>query len=168
MGARGTSYRISTPRSNYNNNSIAVTAQALFKLKEMISFVQLRWFCFKKARGRVFHVATSNNTAGHHVVDYFLKAVGYTAETCQSFTVLPDDNSTLSLNCDEWGGNETHTAVDRLGSYFNRGRLRMYRNVSSWFDEKKYFSVKSPRFLCCDDAPANGVSPGDTWEVYAR
>lgn len=70
--------------SDYTNNFIAVNGNALYRLKKMISFVQLRWFCFKRARGRLFHVVTTNNTAGHRVLDYFLKWVGHTAEACKS------------------------------------------------------------------------------------
>ena len=71
----------------------------------------LRWFCFKKAWGRVFHVAATNSTAGRPFVKrYFLKgiAIGHTSEGCQSFTVLPADNSTLSRNCNKWTSGQVY------------------------------------------------------------
>ena len=104
-----------TSISSYTSNFIAVTFLVLFRLKEMISYVQLRWFCFlKNARVRVFHVAS---VTGHHFVKYFLKGLGDMAEACQSFTVLPGDNWKLSRNCDKWGSNETVSLSNLYGFY---------------------------------------------------
>ena len=155
--------------SNYSNNFLFATRHAVRKLREDINFHQLRWYCHKKTKGSVFHVLTKNNSAGHKVLKYFLQSVKVHAEACDSFIKLPDDNSTLSRNCQKWGHNGTATEVNQWGYFNNKGPMNSYRNVTVWINGGKAFSLNPPSIYWCDDqAGMSSLTEGDTWELYCR
>lgn len=156
-----------TSISNYSNICLAVTNHAIQMLREAMPFHQLRWYCFKKTRGGVFHVATKNNTAGKRVLDSFLRSQS-TAVACGSFIRLPDDNSTISQHCNKWGTTTMSSSMNKWGSPFNKGKVGICRNVSHLIDGRISFSIGFPKLFYCDDRVANSNTPGDTWEVYAR
>ena len=156
-----------TSISNYSNIYSAVTIRAIQRLRKAMPFYQLRWYCFKKTRERVFHVATKNNTAGKRVLDSFLRFQS-TAAACGSFIRLPDDNSTISQHCNKWGTTNMSSPINEWGSPSNNGRYRIYRNVSHLIGGRTSFNIGFRNFFYCDDHVANSNTPGDTWEVYAR
>ena len=146
---------------------------ALKKLREVLPFHQLRWYCFKKSRGTVFHVATTNNTAGQQVLDYFLENHDKMATACESFTRFPDDNLTVSQLCHKWGNKGADSDGNRWGTHKNPGNMRIYRNVCKFIDKGVLYSCYHAQFpfsLFCDDYTKgrDSISPGDTWELYAR
>ena len=117
----------------------------------------------------MFHVMTKNNSAGHSVLTYFLKSVLSPVEACGSFDRLPVDNSTLSQNFNKWGEGGNVSEISEWGSVYNRGEMRLYRNVSVWTVERKSFLFRPPFDFGSDDqANASTISQGDIWEVYAR
>ena len=155
--------------ANYRDNFLFVSINAIQRLSQAVHFNQLRWYCYKKKQNSVFHVMTKNNSAGHRVLDYFLKSARYPATACNSFDRLPDDNSTLSQNCAKWGHNSTHSETNEWGYYSHNGAWRIYRNVSVWSNARRSFSLRPPSDFCCDDeTDSTTISHGDTWEVYAR
>lgn len=155
--------------SNYTDNFLFVSKKAVKQLREAVNIKQLRWYCYKKQQGSIFHVMTKNDSAGYDVLDYFLLSPDLRATACDSFIRLPDDNSTLSQNCAEWGHNGTHDEVNEWGYYSHSGDWRLYREVSRWTAEQKSFSLRpQTQYWCDDEADTSSVSPGDTWELYAR
>lgn len=155
--------------SNYKDNLLFVSIKGIQKLRQTVSFNQLRWYCFKKKQGSVFHVMTRNNSAGYRVLDYFLKDATTPAAACDSFVRLPDDNSTLSQNCAKWGHNGNTAETNEWGYFSHNGEWRLYRNVCVWTLRRRAFSFRPPsQFWCDDEAGSSSVSQGDTWEVYAR
>ncbi|KXJ10612.1 hypothetical protein AC249_AIPGENE26268 [Exaiptasia diaphana] len=85
---------------------------ALKNLGNDMGFHQLRFRCRKKSINRTIHIMTTNNTAGHKVLDHFLvKATWPTA--CGSFERLQDDKSILAQNCLKWGRNGGKVEVNR-------------------------------------------------------
>ena len=108
-----------TSISNYLDNFLFISIKAIEDLRQAIQFHQLRWYCYKKKHGSVFHVMTKNSSAGHSVVDYFLKNPDNPAASCDSFDTLPKDNSTLSQNCAERGDESTN----KWGSFFTSWKM---------------------------------------------
>lgn len=155
--------------SNYSDNFLFPTKDAIQRLQEAINFHQLRWYCYKKTQGSVFHVMTKNNSAGHKVLNFFLKSTKQHAEACDSFIRLTDDNSTLSKDCQRWGYNGTNGEINQLGYFGNSGKLRIYRNVTVWVNGRKAFSSNPPWRSWCDDlAGKSSLTEGDIWELYCR
>ena len=129
-----------TSISNYLNNFLFVLIKAIEDLRQAIQFYQLRWYYYKKKHGSVFHVMTKNNSAGHSVLDYVLKNPNNPVAACDSFDPLPNDNSTLSQNCAEWG----HDRKNKWGHSSHHGKWWLYRSVSTWIAESKSFSLRAP------------------------
>lgn len=154
--------------SNYKDNFLFVSKKAVKQLKELVNIKQLRWYCFKKKHGSTFHVMTKNDSAGYSVLDYFLLSPDPRATACGSFIRLPDDNSTLSQNCAKWGHDSAHPEVDEWGYYSHTGDWRLYREVSRWVGQKSYSLRLHTQYWCDDEGDLSTVSPGDTWELYAR
>ena len=158
-----------TSISNYGDNFLFASSRAVKELREAVNIKQLRWYCYKKQPGNIFHVMTRNNSAGYSALDYFLLSPDVRATACDSFIRLPDDNSTLSQNCVKWGHNGTNAEVNEWGHYAHGGNWRLYREVSRWIAGQKSFSLRPHKQYWCDDeGDPSTVSPGDTWEVYAR
>lgn len=147
--------------SNCSQNSLYVSSKVLKLLRPAMDFQQLRWYCFKKSRGRVFHVMTTNDTAGYHVLEYFFENSDTPATACDSFIRLPDDNSTLAQKCHQWGGG------NQWGSPSTSRKRRIYRNVSTWVAGAKSVSLL-PNFWCDDQGKLPSLSPGDLWRMYVR
>ena len=154
-----------TSISNYLDNFLFVSKGGIEDLRQAIQFYQLRWYCYKKNQGSVFHVMTKNNSAGHSVLDYFLKNPNNPAAACDSFDPLPNDNSTLSQNCAEWGDDRKN----KWGHSSHHGKWRLYRSVSTWIAESQSFSLRPQSELWCDDKGNSApILQGNAWEIYAR
>lgn len=155
--------------SNYKDEFLFVSIRAIEELRQTVNITQLRFYCFKKEQGSIVHVMTKNDSAGYSVLDYFLVSANSRAAACGSFVTLPDDNSTLSQNCAKWGHNGTDAEANHWGHYSHNGEWRLYREVIRWTVGEKSFSLRPlSQFWCDDEADRYTVSPGDTWEVYAR
>lgn len=154
--------------SYYKNNFLFVSIRAIEELRQAVNITQLRFYCFKKEQGSIVHVMTKNNSAGSSVLDYFLVNANPRAPACGSFIRLPDDNSTLSQNCARWGHNGEGTEANEWGHYSHSGEWRLYREVIRWTGQKSFSLRPFSQFWCDDEADQNTVSPGDTWEIYAR
>ena len=170
LAKRATISRNYTSIANYWDSFLFVSIRAIEELRQAVHFSQLRWYCYKRKQGSVFHVMTKNNSAGHSVLTYFLRRnPSHPVEACHSFDRLPDDNSTLSQNCNKWGENTTHSEINEWGSFKNKGELRLYRHASVWVDRKKSFYIYPPLGFKCDgQGGSSSISQGDKWEVYAR
>ncbi|KXJ10609.1 Intelectin-2 [Exaiptasia diaphana] len=151
---------------SYTNYRQRIKLVALKNLRRDMSFHQLRFRCRKKSINRTIHIMTTNNTAGHKVLDHFLvKATWPTA--CNSFERLPDDTSILARNCLKWGHNGGKVEVNRWGRYTGYGFNRIHNNVII-LENKYYFSSQS---YYCDDFTGDtygALNVGDIWEMFVR
>ncbi|KAK3740602.1 hypothetical protein QZH41_009720, partial [Actinostola sp. cb2023] len=97
---------------------------ALKAMKKDLGFNQIRFYCHKASVGRIFHVMTTLNAKGYDVIRYFLESPNPIVTPCQSFNALPDDNSTLARNCEQWG--TTKDASDMLINQWGNHKLLGY------------------------------------------
>ena len=86
----------------YTSNNQYLLRSGFNQLKQDMGFTQIRFYCFKNATGRAFHIMTNEDTNGTKVVNFFTTSDNIPV-ACGSFTRLPDDNSSLAVNCDKWG-----------------------------------------------------------------
>ena len=151
--------------SEYGKNMTRISKGAMKKLREHLSFSQLRFHCSKQL-GRTFHVTTVLNSTGEAVVQYFSGLTNVLPASCGSFQRMADDNSQLSVTCDQWGNNSSHP-LGKWGHYDKQEQARMY-NYAAFVPHKHYWNIIRKKQLC-DDYRENGkLSPGDFWRVYVR
>ena len=147
---------------NYNSNKQFLLRKGFNQLKIDMGFTQIRFYCFKKKRGRVFHIMTNKEVKGKNAVNFFTTS-NTMRQACGSFTRLPDDTSTLAKNCDKWG----FRTPDRWGhqSYLNDKRL--FQRPIVWAN-RFYYSLAGNPFTCDDNVNGLGMSLGDTWKIFVR
>ncbi|KAL9987399.1 hypothetical protein ACROYT_G001696 [Oculina patagonica] len=154
------SYREILP--NYNSNSQFLLRNGFNQLKIDMGFSQIRFYCFKKERGRVLHIMTNKDTKGANVLKFFTNS-NTIPEACGSFTRLPDDNSTLANNCANWG----YPNRNRWGHQQRLNDFRLYRRPFMW-PYKCYFILTGSVLYCDDELNRLGMSLGDIWQILVR
>ena len=155
------SYRQILPK--YTINEHYLLRSGFNQLKQDMGFSQIRFYCFKKKSGSVFHIMTSNDSMGNDVVKFFTTSDNL-PQACGSFWRLPDDNSSLAVHChhwgdpgDKWGHKEHGLTTDRL-----------YRKPLVWLNTR-YFRFTLGSGVSCDDKPSSGiVTHGDKWQIFVR
>ena len=150
------SYREILPKYNSNNQFLMRTG--FDRLKNDTGFTQIRFYCFKKKRGRVFHIMTNMDTKGANVVKFFTES-DTLPKACGSFTRLPDDNSSLAINCDKWG-----YPKGGWGHGMNKNNKRLFTRPIAWTGQR-FFRLWGD--YDCDDHGEN-LSLGDTWMIFVR
>ena len=155
-----TDYRIQL--SNYSSNLHLLVTDGLKNLRSDMGFQQFRFYCRKATPGRVFHIMTKNTSLGEAVVQYFTGNTNVPPQACDSFTALPDDNSTLSGKCMEWGYPTKNTWGKNATTPQN---IKLYKKLVLWRTESAVAMGPSDYF--CDDLTKNGTD-GDTWEFFVR
>lgn len=166
-----TSYDITHYRnlSNYNDRRQYLVPSVLVSLQNDMGFDQIRYYCHKKQSGTVFHIMTSMNPFGEAVVKYFLDASlgAVRPEACASYTVLPDDNSTLSSDCSMLGWNGTH-ADGKWTHYGDNNRNRVMSPMKIF--GKRSFASRVKKLSCDDNkgTKKSSLSPGDRWAIFVR
>lgn len=155
--------------SYYSDHRQKVTSTALQQLQTEMGFKQLRFYCHKKKVGTVFHIMTNINPLGEAVVKYYTdnNMALIRPQTCGSYTVLPDDNSTLSKDCSKLGSNGTH-ADGKWSNFKITGKNRILQAIVRAGDDRRFCSLPSQRD--CDDRNGDeaSLSPGDTWAIFVR
>ena len=115
----------------------------------------------------MFHIKTNNDAKGASVVEFFTEC-DTQPEACDSFTLLPDDNSTLARNCDMWG----YRTTDRWGHKGFRNDVRLFSRPFLWalkYYYTLYIQDNDPHGLSCDDHKRSAdLSFGDTWRIFVR
>ena len=155
----------------YKKNKLALSTYGLHTLGTKLSFKQLRFFCHKKIPGRTFDIATTTNSSGNHVVQYFTAQTDTNPESCGSYYRLYDDNSTLAGECARWGRRLSKYYV---GIWHNDVRPINDRllNHAAYIGYKAHWHVEqsSGRWECDDFAGTTGyaVSSGDFWKIFVR
>ena len=152
--------------SNYKSNDHMLLAEGLLTLREEMGFDQLRFYCHKKDPGSVFHITTKKNPLGEAVVKYFIGLTNTPPQACDSFSTFPDDNSTMSRNCADWG---TMSAMAGTWGRNQTFGVRMYHRLvlCKPGDSNKYIVAMSKNDYFCEDN-VKQASPGDEWKVYVR
>ena len=158
---------------NYNDYRQSVSSTVMQLLKHEMGFKQIRFYCHKKKVGTVFHVMTNINPLGEAAVEYFVNSeIATRPQACGSYTVLSDDNSTLSKDCRELGWSGTTQEGNRAdGKLSLRWVSHNYRLWQAPFARMYYNRFKSaPQARDCDDwnSEEDSLSPGDTWAVFVR
>ena len=158
----------------YKNNKLALSTYGLRTLGTKFSFKQLRFFCRKKFPGRTFDIATATNSSGEHVIQYFIAQTNTTPKSCGSYYRLPDDNSVLAGECDEWG---LRYATYRVGKWHyssvnTRSLAERLLDRPAFIGHKAHFLVRqsSGRWECDDWEQTAGyaLSSGDFWKIFVR
>ena len=137
--------------SNYTINHQIVPTGVYRTLKEDMGFDQLRFYCFKKTVGRVFHIKTALNQLGEAVVQHFtVDSVNEEnkPKACGSFKVYEDDTSVLSQDCSRWGQTSEGFRQDKWGGLNANGQRRMFTKLV--FTEGSH-CVQMGGFYSCDD-----------------
>ena len=152
------SYRAILPK--YGLNRQYLLRDGFNQVKQDMGFTQIRFYCYKKKTGRVIHIMTNNDAKGADVITFFTTS-DTRAVACGSFTRLPDDNSTLAVNCDKW----------ESASWGHQQRLtdlRLFELPIVWpYTARFRFSSNNVADYECDD-DTEGVSLGDIWQVFVR
>ena len=167
-----TSYNIPHYRnlSNYGDHRQYLVPSVLLSLQNDMGFDQMKFYCHKKQVGNVIHIMTNMNPLGEAVVKFFtdIKLGTIRPLACGSYTVLPDDNSTLSKDCSKLGWNGTHSDGKWSKYISTYGKHRLQSPVTR-YDEASFSSRTSAR--ACDDSKGrseSSLSPGDTWGIFVR
>ena len=154
------SYREILP--NYRFNSQLLLRDGFKQLKNDMGFTQIRFYCYKKKRDRVFHIITNQNNRGANVVKFFTDSDNI-PKACDSFTRLPDDNSTLANSCSDWGFETT----DRWGHEKHLNKIRLYSRPILWA-WKRYYTLSGDPLTCDDNLNQLAMSKGDKWQIFVR
>ena len=137
------SYKAILPKYSFNNQYLQ--RKGFNQLKQDMGFTQIRFYCFKKERGRVFHIMTKQDTKGANVVKFFT-ASNATPVACGSFTRLPDDNSSLAVNCGKWG----YPNKNRWGHSSFLTEDRIFKRPFTWA-YTRFYQFASGSLYQCDD-----------------
>ena len=159
---------------NYSDHRHTVSSTVMQLLKHEMGFKQIRFYCHKKKVGTVFHVMTNMNPLGEAAVEYFSNdQISTRPQACGSYTVLPDDNSTLSKDCTKLGWNGTYdvgTHADGKLSFdwIIASNIRVLKMPFGRVDSHRFSSFAKQRD--CDDwsSREDSLSVGDTWAVFVR
>ena len=148
--------------SKHSSNKHYLLRDGFNQLKNDMGFTQIRFYCYKKKRDRVFHIITNQNTKGANVVKFFTES-DTIPKACDSFTRLPDDNSTLAKSCSDWGFKTT----DRWGHENNLNKKRLYSRPILW-GWKRYYTLSGDPLTCDDNLNELAMSMGDKWQIFVR
>lgn len=141
-----------------------------------MGFEQIQFYCFKQKVGSVFHIKTNLNTFGEAVIRFFTNdnQVSARPQTCGSYTVLPDDNSTISKDCKKLGWNGTHPDGKWVmaGITHKTRILQALRRTDGSVPKHSFQAFPNVRECDDFDDPSDGlpssVSAGDTWAIFVR
>lgn len=100
-----------------------------------------------------------------HNSRFFVESNNPLVPPCQTFTAFPDDNSTLSRNCDKWGTSTLGVLSDHWGIEPYLGNMRLYTGVAAMIGHSVEFG--NSRRSCDGLTTALGTT-GDTWKLFIR
>ena len=156
--------------SNYSNQRMAITGDAMKGLRTYLKFTQLRFHCSKK-QGNTFHVITApNSTRGEAVVRFFSAETDVQPFSCNSFKRMSDDNSKLAVKCEKWGRSDGSSFVGKWSGFKSPITRRMHSYVA-FFYRSRYVGAKVNGHIHCDDyvdGTFYEMSAGDFFKIYVR
>lgn len=145
--------------SNYHSNNQYLLRDGFNQLKNDMGFTQLRFYCFKKKRGRVFHIMTDKEDL--KVVRFFT-TTDIIPKACNTFARLADDNSTLAVSCNKWG----YPDHNRWGHKLFLTNDRLFSRPLAWRNTRIYRFIGDSPYTCDDKDEA--MTLGDTWKIFVR
>ena len=151
----------------YKTNKLALSTDGLRTLGTKLSFKQLRFFCHKRIPGRTFDIATTTNSSGNHVVQYFTAQTNIFPESCGSYYRLSDDNSKLATQCARWGF-QSNYFVGKWHHEHGAIANRLVDHAAFVAGEAHWYVQQSDGRWECDDYIGNKVSSGDFWKIFVR
>ena len=157
----------------YKTNKLALSTRGFRALGTKMSFSQIRFFCRKRIPGRTFDVATTTNSLGKKVIQYFEAQTNTMPNSCGSYYRLPDDNSIMASRCTQWGYSTSrrkyYVGLWHHGGYPSNDRLL---NHAAFIGFKSHYLVEQSRgrWECDDYISRKGytVSSGDFWKIFVR
>ena len=155
----------------YKTNKLALSTDGLRTLGTKLSFKQLRFFCHKKIPGRTFDVATTTNSSGDHVVQYFTAQTNNLPDSCGSYYPLSDDNSTLADQCARWGDQHQNFFIGKWGYEGTLTANRLLDHAACVVAEANWLVYQPDGRWECDDwifKAGYTVSSGDFWKIFVR
>ena len=156
--------------SNYHNQRMAITGDAMKGLRAYLKFTQLRFHCSKK-QGNTFHVITApNSTRGEAVVRFFSAETDVQPFSCNSFKRMSDDNSELAVKCEKWGKIDGIPFVGKWSGFLAPTKKRTHRYVAFVY-RSRYVGAKVNGHIHCDDyvdGTFYEMSAGDFFKIYVR
>ena len=156
--------------SNYSNQRMAITGDAMKGLRAYLKFTQLRFHCSKK-QGNTFHVITApNSTRGEAVVRFFSAETDVHPFSCNSFKRMSDDNSKLAVECEKWGKSDGISFIGKWSGFLAPTYKRTHRYVAFVY-RSRYVGAKVDGHIQCDDyvdGTFYEMSAGDFFKIYAR
>ena len=154
-----------------NNKLVVLSAYGLRALGTKLPFKQLRFLCHKKIPGRTFDIATTTDSSGNQVVQYFTAQTSIFPESCGSYYRLSDDNSKLATQCARWGFQSKFF----VGKWHHEHRAIANRLVdhTAFVASESHWLVESNGRWECDDFKNTAagdyvVSSGDFWKILVR
>lgn len=127
-------------------NFFTLSTRGLAELRRLINFTQIRVYCRKPSIQRIVHIATSLSPAGQAVVDYMTGQTDKRPASCNSYTVLSEDTSTISRKCGSWF--EGAWGAKQDGSIFN---ARLYETTAYIFGTLHILpGYRGSRYECDD------------------
>ena len=148
-----------------SSKQMLLTKTAMNELRSYLNFTQLRFNC-KKNQGRTFHITTAAKSSGEAVVQYFSGQTDVQPDSCGSFLIMSDDNSTLARACQNWGNEKGSFKVGKWGSERNEDRL--YNHAAFVANAHHWIVGSSDRWECDDYGTNVNRFPGDFWKVFVR
>ena len=148
----------------YSSNDHVLKMRGFMDLRANMGFEQMRFYCHKKIPRKSFHVATKGNSLGEAMVQYFIGNTTTPPQACDLFSTFPDDNSTLSLKCADWG---TLQFPDIWGIDNSYALIMSHRLVWRATPQENYFVAMCSDNYFCEDFAKQG-SLGDKCKVYIR
>ena len=146
----------------YHSNNKYLLREGFNKLKQDVSFTQIRFYCFKKLTGRVLHVMTNKDDKGADVVEFFTSSDTMPL-SWGSFARLSDDNSSLAVSCEKWG---SKNMKGRWGHAQSKTDLRLFRRPIVWSYTISFDFIQGDNYKC--DDKDDDMSLGDIWQIFVR
>ena len=141
------------------------------QLRQDMGFSQIRFYCYEKLVGKTLHIMTKDTPEGELVIRYFTNSTLRPA-ACGSFTALPDDNSTVSQQCSQWGLDTRMNPDAKWGASRSIVKDRLHMEpIWSRLGSKHVLQTKPIRsLLYCDDHWDYKIqhSAGDFWLIFVR
>ena len=171
---RGTDWSLteeSTNRKLYSKQSRALNIRASYPRNKII-FQANQIFLSQEDARTTLDIATTTNSSGNQVVQYFTAQTNIFPETCGSYYRLSDNNSKLANQWARWGLQSSKYFV---GKWQHDGRVIANRLVghAAFVAFESHWLVESNGRWECDNykdtkALDYEVSSGDFWKIFVR
>ena len=152
---------IQKARSFYRTSS-GISFDGLKKLKQTMSFTQMRFYCSKN--GTRSDMITTNDEKGRAVVDYFTSNSTVLPDACGSFS--SHGNNKLMKSCEEWNEGGGKWGDSNKITFGNERLYGMIASITNHSFSMGLIRAKRNKFLC-DDNESSDLN-GGRWLIFVR